>query len=61
MSNLISELLLRLVKPGIALILGALIYLVATGVAGATGSVELALLCWLSATAFILLVQESII
>jgi len=61
MSNLINELLLRLVKPLITLILGAAIYLVATGPAGAAGSVELALLCWLSATAFILLVQESII
>jgi hypothetical protein len=61
MSNLIYELLLRLVKPLIALILGAIIWFVATGPAGATGSVELALLCWLSATAFILLVQESII
>ena len=61
MSNLINELLLRLIKPLIALILGAVIWFVATGPAGATGSVELALLCWLSATAFILLVQESII
>jgi len=60
-SNLIYELLLRLVKPLIALILGAVIWFVATGPAGASGSVELALLCWLSATAFILLVQESII
>jgi hypothetical protein len=61
LSNLINELLLRLVKPLIALIIGAVIYLVATGPAGAAGSVELALLCWLSATAFILLVQESIV
>ena len=61
MSNLINELLLRLVKPLLALIIGAVIYLVAIGPAGAAGSVELALLCWLSATAFILLVQESIL
>ncbi len=61
MSNLINEMLLRLVKPLIALVFGAMIYFVATGPAGASGSVELALLCWLSATAFILLVQESII
>ena len=61
MAHLVNELLLRLVKPLIALILGALVYVVATGPAGASGSVELALLCWLSATAFILLVQESII
>jgi hypothetical protein len=60
-SNLINELLLRLIKPLIALILGAVVYVVATGPAGASGSVELALLCWLSASAFILLVQESIL
>ena len=61
MSNLINELLLRLIKPLIALLLGALVYWIATAFAGAAGSVELALLCWLSGTAFILLVQESII
>jgi hypothetical protein len=60
-SNLINELLLRLVKPLIALVLGTLVYLIATGPAGAAGSVELAMLCWLSAAAFVLLVQESII
>jgi hypothetical protein len=37
MSNLVYELLLRLVKPLIALILGAVIWLVATGPAGASG------------------------
>jgi hypothetical protein len=61
MSNLVYEFLLRLIKPLIALFLAALVYWVATGFAGATGSVELALLCWLSGTAFVLLVQESII
>lgn len=58
MSNLVGELLLRLVKPGVALVLGALLYLVLTG-AGAAGGAELALLCWLSAGALILLIQES--
>ena len=61
MSNLINELLLRLVKPLIALVIGALIYWVATGPLGTPGSVSLALLCWLSATAFILLVENNIL
>ena len=38
----------------------ALVYwLIAVGPLGAPGSVELALLCWLSGAAFILLVEES--
>ncbi|MGZ3586811.1 MAG: hypothetical protein ACXWQ6_04365 [Candidatus Limnocylindrales bacterium] len=59
MSNLIAEILLRLAKAGVAVVLGALLYLIATGPLGATGSVELALLCWVAAAGFILLVQES--
>ena len=58
MSNLVAEILLRLIKPAAALLLGALIYFVATAL-GEPGSIALALLCWLSASAFILLVQES--
>lgn len=61
MSNLINELILRLVKPAIAAVLGALIYWVATGPLGAPGSVSLALLAWLSAVGFILLVENNII
>lgn len=61
MSNLINELLLRLVKPAIAAILAAVIYGVATGPLGAPGSVSLALLAWLSAAAFILLVENNIL
>lgn len=57
MSNLIAEILLRLIKPLAALLLGGLIYLVAL-VIGEPGSISLALLAWLSAAAFILLVQE---
>jgi hypothetical protein len=56
-SNLVFELLLRLVKPGIALILGLIVYIVAVAL-GEPGSIALALLAWLSAAAFILLVQE---
>ena len=50
--------LLRLVKPAIAAVLGLLIYLTATTTFGAGASFELLSLCWISAAAFILLVQE---
>ena len=59
MSNLVAEILLRLLKPAVAAAIGVLLYLILTGPIGATGSVELALLSFLSAAAFILLVQES--
>lgn len=53
------EVLLRLAKALAAVILGALVFWVAVGVLGAAPTVELALLCWLSGAAFILVVQES--
>lgn len=59
MSNLVFEILLRLAKAVAAAILGLVLYLVFVGPLGATGSVELALLCWLSGAAFILLVETS--
>ena len=59
MSNLAFEILLRLAKAGLALVLGIVVYLVATGPLGAAGSPELALLAWLSGAAFILLVETS--
>ena len=59
MSNLISEILLRLAKAGLAAILGLLIYGVMVGPLGHPGSAELALLSWLSAAAFVLLVETS--
>jgi hypothetical protein len=59
-SNLVNEILLRLAKPGIALVLGIVLYLVAVGPLGAAGSVELALLCWLSSAAFVLLVESGL-
>jgi hypothetical protein len=58
-SNLVAEILLRLAKAAAAAVLGTVVYLVAVGPLGATPGVELALLCWISAAAFILLVQES--
>jgi hypothetical protein len=59
MSNLLSEIGLRLAKAAAALILGAIVFGLAVGPAGATPSVELALLSWLSGAAFILLVETS--
>jgi hypothetical protein len=58
LSNLVAELLLRLVKPAAAALLGLLVFGVALAL-GEPGSVALALLAWLSAAAFILLAQES--
>jgi hypothetical protein len=59
LSNLVVELLLRLAKAGAAALVGLIVYLVAIGPLGAAPSVELALLCWLSGTAFVLLVESS--
>jgi hypothetical protein len=58
-SNLVNEILLRLAKALAAALIGLVVYLVAVGPLGATGSAELALLCWLSGAAFILLVESS--
>jgi hypothetical protein len=59
MSNLVYEVLLRLAKAGMALLLGMLLFALLVGPFGAVASPELALLCWLSAAAFILLVETS--
>ncbi len=56
-SNLVAEILLRLVKPTIAFLLGLVIYVIAV-LLGEPGSFALFLLSWLGAAAFILLVQE---
>jgi hypothetical protein len=61
MSYLINEALLRLVKPGLALLLGGALYWVATGPLGEPGGVLLALTCWLSGAAFVLLAESGII
>ena len=61
MSNLLNEFALRLLKAGIAVLLGLILYVVLTGPVGQPGSVELALLCWLSAAAFILLVESGML
>jgi uncharacterized integral membrane protein len=58
-SNLLAEIALRLAKALAAAIVGLLLYLVLTGPLANTGSVELALLCWVSGAAFVLLVESS--
>ena len=60
MSNLVNEILLRLAKAGIAGLLAIVLYVVLVGPFGAAASVELALLCWLSAAAFVLLVETGL-
>ena len=57
MSNLVNEILLRLAKATAAALLGVVLYLALIGPFGVAGSAELALLCWLSGAAFILLVE----
>ena len=59
MSSLLSEIGLRLLKALAALVLGSIVYLLASGPFGASPGIELALLSWLSAAAFILLVESS--
>ncbi|HET7169724.1 MAG TPA: hypothetical protein VFI69_11035 [Candidatus Limnocylindrales bacterium] len=59
MSHLLAEIGLRLAKAGAAAIVGLLLYLILIGPFGNPATVELALLCWLSGAAFILLVETS--
>ena len=59
MSNLVNEILLRLLKAAAALVLGVILYLILVGPLGVPGSPELALLAWISGAAFILLVETS--
>ena len=61
MSNLIIEIAIRLAKAGIAGLIGVVLYLVLVGPLAAQPSVELALLCWLSGAAFVLLVESGLI
>ena len=61
MRYLLNETLLRLIKPLAALLLGLLLYWVATGLLGEPGSVLLGLACWISAAALILLLETGVI
>jgi hypothetical protein len=59
MRELVFEILLRLSKALAAAVLGLIVWVVCVGLLGAEASVGTGLLCWLSAAAFILLVEES--
>jgi hypothetical protein len=58
-SNLVFEVLLRLAKALAAFVVGAILWVLLVGPLGVAASPELALLCWLSGAAFILLVESS--
>ncbi len=59
MSDLVAEILLRLGKVVVVAILGTVVYLVAIGPLGEPASATLALLSWISAAAFWLLLETS--
>ena len=59
MSYLVEEALLRLAKVAIALVLGLVVFGIATGIVGEPASLPLLLLCWLSGAAFVLLVESN--
>jgi hypothetical protein len=59
MNYLVEEALLRLAKAAAALVLGLLVFAIATAGLGEQPSVALFLLCWLSGAAFVLLVESN--
>ena len=59
MRELVFEVLIRLIKPIAATVVGLFWWGAVVGIGGATPSAELVLLCWLAGAATILLVQES--
>jgi hypothetical protein len=61
MRYLVNEALLRLIKPAVALLLAVLLYWLITGPVGESGSALLFLACWISAAAFIQLVETGVI
>ena len=61
MSYLVNEVLLRLVKPAITLIIAIALFLIATGPLGEPAGVVLALVCWIAAAAFVLLAETGVI
>ncbi len=58
MRELVFELLLRLIKPVLAGVIGLVAWLIATGPGGAAGSAELALVCFVVGGIVVLLVAE---
>jgi hypothetical protein len=59
-SHLLNEIGLRVIKAGVAVVLGVLLYWLVTGPLGNPASVELALLCWVSAAELVLLVESGL-
>ena len=59
MRYLLAEIGLRLTRVLAAAVVGLIIYFLAVGPFGATPSVELALLAWLSGAAVVLLLETS--
>jgi hypothetical protein len=58
---LVTEALLRLIKPAVALVLGALLYWALTGPLGEPGGAVLALACWIAAAALVLLLETGVV
>ena len=61
MRYLVNEALLRLIKPAVTLVLGAVLYWLLTGPVGEPGGALLALACWISAGVLVLLVETGVI
>jgi hypothetical protein len=60
MSNLLGEIGLRLLKVLTAAVAGLIVFLFSVVTLGATPSIELGLLSWLSGAAFVLLVESPV-
>jgi hypothetical protein len=60
MSNLLGEIGLRLLKALTAAVAGLIVFLFCVVTLGATPTIELGLLSWLSGAAFVLLVESPI-
>jgi len=58
MRELLFEVLLRLIKPLLATVLGAAVWFVAVGLLSAEATPLLFLVCWLCGGMFLLLTQE---
>jgi hypothetical protein len=58
MREMVFEVLLRVLKPLLATILGSAIWVLVVGILGAEGTPETFVLCWLAGAMLILLTQE---
>ena len=59
MSQIINEILLRLSKLVLAGIIATILYILAVGGGGVTPSFELVLMCWISASVALLMLESS--